>query len=100
MKGGVKMFRKLKLKLSKTQKIALAVGKFFAVLHLLWALVVALGAGQTFMNWVFPLHFIDSLYTVTEFNLMNAVLLVVMAFVGGYLATLLFMAIWKWMKIK
>jgi len=92
------MFKKLKI--SKTQKIALAVGKFCALLHLIWAVLVFAGVGQTVIDWIFPLHFIDSLYTVTSFSFVTALLLVVMSFVGGYLATLLFLAIWKWMKIK
>ena len=85
---------------SKGHKIAIAVGLFFASLHALWALVVALGVGQTFMNWVFPLHFIDSLYTILQFNFISALMLVVMAFVGGYAVTWLFLWFWKLMKIK
>lgn len=87
-------------KSSKGNKIAIAVGLFFAALHALWAGLVALGVGQTVMDWIFPMHFIDSLYTVLTFNFVNALLLVAMAFVGGYLATVLFLVIFKWMKIK
>ncbi len=92
------MFKKLKL--SKTQKIALVVGKFCALLHVIWAVLVALGVGQTYLDFIFSLHFIGNVYTVASFNFLNALVLIVMAFVGGYLATLLFFAIWKWMKIK
>ncbi len=91
------MFHKMK---SKGHKIAMAVGLFFAALHALWAGIVALGVGQVVLDWVLPLHFIDELYTVLAFNFVNALLLIVMAFVGGYLAAALFLAIWKWMKIK
>jgi hypothetical protein len=87
-------------KLSKNQKIALVVGKFCALIHLFWLLLVLLGIGQTYLDWIFPLHLIANPYTVMSFNLFNAVLLVITAFIGGYLATLLFFALWKWMKIK
>ncbi len=84
----------------KEHKIAAAVGLFIASLHALWAIVVALGLGQTFMDWIFPLHLIDNLYTVMAFNFWTAVLLIVVTFVAGYVATLLFMCFWKLMKIK
>jgi hypothetical protein len=85
---------------SKGHKIAVAVGLFFASLHALWALVVALGVGQKYLNWIFPMHFIDNLYTVMNFNLVTAVLLVLVAFVSGYIVTWLFLWFWKLMKIK
>lgn len=87
-------------KSTKGHKIAMAVGLFFAALHALWAGLVALGVGQAVIDWIFPLHFIDEMYTVLTFNLVNALLLIVMAFVGGYLAAALFLVIWKAMKIK
>ena len=87
-------------KSSKGHKIATAVGLFFAALHALWAGLVALGVGDAVMEWVLPLHFIANMYTVLTFNLVNALLLIAMAFVGGYVATMLFLAIFKWMKIK
>ncbi len=85
---------------SRGHKIAAAVGLFFASLHVLWALAVALGLGQNFMNWIFPMHFIDNLYTVMEFNLTTAVLLAVVTFITGYFSAWLFLWFWKLMKIK
>lgn len=85
---------------SKGHKVAMAVGLFVASLHALWAVVVALGLAETYMNWIFPLHFIDNLYTVLPFTLMNAVLLVVTTFVAGYFVTWMFMGFWKLMKLK
>jgi hypothetical protein len=81
-------------------RIALVVATFIATLHALWAIVVALGVGQTFLDWIFPLHFIDSIYTVMSFNLVTALMLVVMSFIGSYIATLLFLWIWKMIKVK
>ncbi|MCX6746697.1 MAG: hypothetical protein NTU63_01015 [Candidatus Pacearchaeota archaeon] len=85
---------------SKGNKIAVVVGLFTAIMHAMWALLVALGLGQTFMDWILPLHFIDSLYSVMPFSFLTALFLIVVAFVSGYLATLLFIALWKAMKIK
>ena len=85
---------------SKENKIALAVGLYIAVIHALWAVVVAIGVGESYLNWIFPLHFINNLYSVMDFSIMNATLLVIVAFIGGYLATWLFIALMKLMKIK
>lgn len=84
----------------KGNKIALVVGLFAAALHALWAILVVLGVGQMYIDWIFPLHFIDNLYTVMAFNILNALMLVVMAFVGGYVATWLFVWLWNMIKIK
>lgn len=88
---------KMKLGCSKP---ALVVGLYVAILHALWAGLVALGVGQAVLNWILPLHFIDSMYTVITFNLLNAALLIVFAFIGGYVATWLFMLLWKAIKVK
>ncbi|MDD5699971.1 MAG: hypothetical protein PHH00_02135 [Candidatus Nanoarchaeia archaeon] len=85
---------------SKGHKVAMAVGLFIASMHALWAIVVALGMGQVYLNWILPLHFIDNLYTVLPFNFLTALLLVVVAFVAGYLTVWLFMGFWKLMKLK
>ncbi len=85
---------------SKGHKISVAVGLFFASLHAFWAVAVALGAGQVFMNWVFPLHFVDNLHSVLEFNFITALFLVAVAFISGYLVTWLFLWFWKLMKLK
>mgnify|MGYP001561030718 CR=1 FL=1 len=65
-------------------KFGLALGIFFAILHAVWALLVAIGGAQQFINWVMPLHFIDNLYSVASFDLGVSVLLIVIAFICGY----------------
>lgn len=94
LKGGDKMVK------LKGNKIALVVGLFVAAMHALWAIVVALGVGQIYLDWIFPLHFIDNLYTVMSFSILNALMLVVMAFVGSYAATWLFVSLWNMIKMK
>lgn len=81
-------------------KPALVVGLFVALLHALWAIVVALGFGQMKLDWILPLHFIDNMYTVLPFNWLNAVLLTVFSFIASYVATLVFVWLWKVVKVK
>ncbi len=90
----------MKTKIKCLSKPALVVGLYVAILHALWTVLVALGVGQTVIDWIFPLHFINSLYTISDFNLFTAASLTIMAFVGGYLATLLFIGLWKLVKKK
>lgn len=65
-------------------KVGLAVGIFIALIHAIWALSVAVGITQALLDWIFPLHFLDSIYSVTSFSIVSALLLVVMSFIGGY----------------
>ena len=85
---------------SKGNKIALTVGLFVAALHAIWALVVAMGIGQIYLNWILPLHFVSNPYIVMGFDFLNALLLVIVAFIGSYLATLLLVWLLKVMKVK
>jgi len=88
------------MKKCKCNKPALVVGLFVAIMHALWAFLVAIGVGQTYLDWIFPLHFINNAYTVLTFNLFSALLLIVVAFVSSYVATLLFVWLWKKIKVK
>lgn len=68
-------------------KFGLAVGSLFALLHALWSLTVAIMPEtlQSFLDWVMKLHHIGIPFTITTFHLMNALLLVILTFVVGYL---------------
>ena len=73
-------------------KIGLIVGFFLALVHLIWALAVAIipGAMQNFLDWVFGLHFLEPVYKLTAFNIMNAVWLIILTFVVGYIVGWIF----------
>lgn len=81
-------------------KPGLVVGLFVASLHALWAISVAWGLGQIYMNWIFPLHFINNLYSVMPFNLLTAVLLVIVSFIASHIATCYFVWLWNHIKVK
>ena len=76
-------------------KLGLVLGTFFALLHVIWALIIAVGYGEQLIEWILPLHFIDILVGVTAFSIMNALILVVMAFIGGYIIGWLYAWIWN-----
>ncbi len=84
----------------KGHRPALVVGLFVAALHAIWAILVVFGVGQIYLNWILPLHFISALYSVITFSFVNALVLVIMAFIGGYIGTWLFVWLWNAIKIK
>lgn len=76
-------------------KLGLTLGLFFALIHLVWAVIVLAGIGQQLIDWIMPLHFIDAAYSVSNFSVGSAGLLVVLAFVGGYISGWVLGAIWN-----
>jgi len=89
----------MKNKIDKNH-LGLVLGIFFALLHLIWVLLVLLGVGQAYIDWILPLHFIRLLVTISSFSIVSAVLLLVMAFIGGYVCGWLFAAVWNWVGKK
>ena len=84
----------------KGHKPALVVGLFIAAIHAIWAICVLFGVGQMYLDWIFTLHLIVNPFTVMSFNFLSALLLVVVAFVCGYVATWLFVWFWNIIKTK
>jgi len=85
-------------KLNKNQ-LGLTIGLFAAICHLVWTLAVAIGI-QQFVTWILLLHSISLDLTLTSVVLLNAVLLIILAFVGGYIVGYVFAAIYNWMGKK
>ena len=73
----------------------LALGGLFAVIHLLWAIAVALGVAQPAMNFVFRMHMLTPVLTVEPFSLMRSIGLIVLTFVVGYVVGWIFAKAWN-----
>ena len=58
-------------------KAGLVLGSFVGLWHLAWSLLVATGAAQWLLDWVFYLHFLNNPLHVGAFNLATAIALVV-----------------------
>ena len=81
-------------------KLGLTVGIFAALIHLIWSLVVLAGVAQEFLNWIFPIHFLNNVYSVVGFNAITALLLTLMALLGGYVMGWAFAELWNYIDKK
>lgn len=81
-------------KLNKA-KTSLVLGCFMAVVHAVWAVLVALGVAQGLMDWIFKMHMIENPYIISGFGFGTAIGLVIMTFVVGYVFGWVFAALWN-----
>ena len=76
-------------------KVGLALGGFLAIMHALWAILVATGAAQPIMDFVLKLHMISNPAIVTEFNLLLSLALVVFTGAVGFVVGFVFTAVYN-----
>ena len=88
------------MKKIKCCKPALVGGLVLGIVHALWALAVAVipKTFQDLLNWIFKIHFIQPYWVLAQFNFVDSLLLVVVTFTMGYIATWLGVVLWK--KVK
>jgi hypothetical protein len=77
------------------KQVGLTLGLFAALIHLVWLIGVAIGI-QKFIDWILLIHSIRLDLVLTNVVLLNAVLLIVIAFIGGYIVGWVFAAMYNW----
>ena len=80
--------------------LGLALGIFLALFHAIWSVLVFLGVAQSMMDTILNLHMIVPFITIAGFSLVNAVLLVVVTGVIGYVFGWLLGVIWNRYAVK
>jgi hypothetical protein len=65
-------------------RVGLTVAALLAAVHFVWAVVVAVGAGQSLLDFASQIHFVEPETVVAPFSLWNATLLVIIAAAVGY----------------
>ena len=83
-------------------KLGLTVGLFLALVHLVWSVFVAITPKglETFVMWILALHHIIMPISIATFNLMNAVVLIILTFIIGYVFGWVLGSIWNWSAKK
>ena len=90
---------KKEVKMLNKNKVGLTVGLFAALCHLVWIIAVAIGV-QKFVDWILLLHSIQLSMTLTSVAILNALLLIIVAFIGGYIVGWVFATIWNFVQKK
>lgn len=79
----------------KKNHAGLILGSFFGIVHLLWAILVAVGVAQPLMDFIYRMHFLNNPFQVAKFEILNAVGLVVITFAVGYVAGWVLTFLWE-----
>ncbi len=79
----------------KTHKVALTVGLFAGLMHLVWEVILFFGMGQDILDWKLSMHSLTNPFVVTSFNLGRGIGLIVMSIVVGYIGGWVFAAIYN-----
>ncbi|MEK7081160.1 MAG: hypothetical protein AAB902_02120 [Patescibacteria group bacterium] len=76
-------------------KVALVVGSFMGLFHLVWGLLIAFGYAQVLLNFVYNLHSLNNPFTVMSFDLMRTLGLIIFTFLMGYIFGYIFAVLWN-----
>lgn len=89
------------MKLNKN-KTGLVLGTLFAFVHLIWAILIAISPllMQNLIDWIMRLHFLGIGILIHPFSIINAILLVVVAFICGFVFGWIFAFAWNLMNKK
>lgn len=76
------------------KKTAITLGLVFALYHLGWAVLVAIG-GSGFVNWITAIHFISTPLATSTFDLATLIIGLVAAFIDGAITGAVFAYIYN-----
>ncbi len=79
-------------------RCGLMFGVLFSACHFVWLVLVLTGVAKTIFDWVLSMHFVNFTYSMLEFNYLNALILLIMTFVVGYVFGFILSAIFNWAK--
>lgn len=79
-------------------RVGLVAGSFMGLFHLVWSILVAVGVAQPVIDFIFKMHMIEPMVSVGEFNIVTAVVLVLMTFVLGYIGGGVLATLWNYLN--
>ncbi len=68
-----------------SHKVGLVFGGMMAIIHAVWALFVFIGVAKLYLDWIFGLHFLNFQYSINSFDFLNALMLIIVTGVIGYI---------------
>lgn len=77
------------------KKVALALGSFAALFHLVWGILIAIGMAQPVLNFVYNLHSLNNPFVVMAFDPMKTLGLIIFTFIMGYIFGYVFAMLWN-----
>ena len=76
-------------------KVALVVGSFAGLVHLVWGIAIAFGFAQRWIDFVYHIHSLNNPFTVMPFDIMRTIGLIIITFIVGYVVGYVFAWIWN-----
>ena len=76
-------------------KVGLIVGAALGGWHLIWSMLIAAGAAQAILDFVFWMHMLEPVFFVEPFDLTRAAILVLVTAALGYAFGLIFGILWN-----
>jgi hypothetical protein len=83
------------MKRVQASSVGLVFAAFLATWHAFWVLLVAFGAAQPVMDWIFRLHMIEPVYRISGFNPLTAGELILVTAAIGYIGGFVAGTIWN-----
>jgi len=77
------------------KKVALVLGSFAGLVHLVWSIAIALGFAQPWLDFVYRMHSLNNPFVVAPFSLMRSIGLIVVTFIVGYVVGFIFATLWN-----
>jgi len=78
-------------------KTGLALGKLLGGVHLVWAVLIALGWAQALVNFSMWAHMVSVPVVVQTFDISAAITVIFFATIIGYILGFVFAKIWNWL---
>ncbi|MFH1233415.1 MAG: hypothetical protein V1649_02065 [Patescibacteria group bacterium] len=76
-------------------KVALVVGSFVGLFHLVWGLLIAFGFAQSLLDFIYSLHSLNNPFSVMSFDLTRIIGLIIVTFLVGYVFGYIFAMLWN-----
>lgn len=79
-------------------QVGLYTGLILALAHAIWSLMVFAGVAKNWLTFILGLHFLSNPFVVMPFSIGNAIMLIAIVFVVGYVFGYLGTIVWNMMQ--